>query len=180
MDYKVIALTVGLALGACGKPAVDERNASVADVAKAVSKAQAGEMRFQPGRWESSFKIESMEAPGMPAEAAKAVAGNTSHYATCLTQEKAAKPAADFFAKDARNCTYEHFTMGGGTIDAKMNCGADGGEAVVTMKGSYNPTHYEMKMESVTRVERQGPMTMRMAIEANHAGLCKGNEDGRG
>ncbi|MEO5809997.1 MAG: DUF3617 domain-containing protein [Sphingomicrobium sp.] len=176
-------MMVGLsmvALAACNKPAVDERNASVADVAKAVGKAQASEMKFQPGRWESSFTIESMEVPGMPAGAAKAAVGNKTHYATCLTQEKAAKPGSDFFAKDSKNCTYDLFTMGGGTIDAKMHCGNAGGSAVVTMKGNYSPTHYAMKMESVTNAERRGPLTMRMAIEANHAGQCKGNEDGRG
>ena len=176
----MIAGLMLMALAACHKPAVDERNASVADVAKAVSKAQAGEMKFNPGRWESSFTIESMNMPGMPASAAKAVAGNKTRYATCLTQEKAAKPGSDFFAKDSKNCTYDHFTMGGGKIDAKMHCGNAGGDAVVTMKGDYTPTHYAMRMESVTNAARQGPITMRMAIEANHTGQCKGNEDGRG
>ena len=166
-----------LALAACHKAAVVERNASVA---KAVGQAQASEMKFQPGRWESSFTIESMDVPGMPANAAKTVVGKTTHYATCLTPEKAARPGSDFFAKDSKNCTYDHFTMGGGAIDAKMHCGNAGGDAVVTMKGGYSPTHYAMTMESVTTVQRQGPLTMRMAIEANHAGPCKGNEDGRG
>ena len=169
-----------LALAACHKPAVDERNASVADVAKAVRQAQASDMKFTPGRWESSFKIESMEAPGMPAAAAKAVAGHVTRYATCLTKDKAAQPGSDFFARDSKNCTYDHFTMGGGAIDAKMHCGNAGGDAVVTMKGDYTPTHYALKMETVTNAARQGPITMRMAIDANHAGVCTGKEDGQG
>ena len=183
MDYRVIALTVSLALGACGKPAVDERNASVADVSKAVSKAQGGGMKFTPGRWESSFSITRMDAPGMPPEASQAMngmIGKKRDYATCLTKEKADKPGSDFFAKDARNCTYDHFTMGGGKIDAKMHCGAGDAAAVMTMNGSNSPTHYQLDMETQTRTGGAGPMTMRMAVEANHTGACKGNEDGRG
>ena len=50
-------------------------------------------------------------------------------YDYCLTPEQAKRPQGKFFNEQAaNNCRYDHFTMGGGKIDAAMRCNC---EAVV-------------------------------------------------
>ena len=173
-------LLVGLiaALGACDRATVDERNASAEDVAKAVNAARA-DMKFEPGRWESNVSFISMNAPGMPPEVSQAMQGSLGKehsYATCLSKAEAEKPAADFFAKDAKDCTYDHFKLGGGKIDAKMRCGADGRSVVMTMNGAYDSDSYDMMME--TAVDGGGtPVTMKMKVASNRVGDCRGDEN---
>lgn len=175
-------LLIGLigALAACDSgPTVDEKNASVTDVAEAVADAR-GAMKFEPGRWESNVTLVSMAAPGMPAGVADAMRGSfgkEQRYATCLTREQAEKPAADFFAKDAKDCTYDHFTMGGGKIDAKMRCGQGGRGVAMAMTGAYDSDSYDMTMNTQVDSGGAGPMTMTMKVASNHAGACRGDED---
>ena len=173
-------LLVGLiaALGACDRATVDERNASAEDVAKAVNAARA-DMKFEPGRWESNVTFVSMEAPGMPPEVSQAMQGSLGKehsYATCLSKAEAEKPAADFFAKDAKDCTYDHFNLGGGKIDAKMRCGADGKSVVMTMNGAYDSDSYDMVMETAIDGGDM-PITMKMKVASSRVGDCRGNEN---
>ncbi|HET7816378.1 MAG TPA: hypothetical protein VFK58_02235, partial [Sphingomicrobium sp.] len=67
----------GLALAACGsEPDVEVRNASVGEVAREVADASrgGGEM-IRPGKWQSTMRIESIEAPGMPESVKSAMRG---------------------------------------------------------------------------------------------------------
>lgn len=174
-------LLIGLiaVLGACDRAKVDEKNATPAEVAEAVADARA-DMKFKPGRWESNVTFVSMDAPGMPAEVGQAMRGTLgkeNRYASCLTKEQAEKPAADFFAKDAKDCTYDHFTLGGGKIDAKMRCGGEGRAVAMTMNGAYDSDSYDMNMETKIDSGGAGPMTMKMKIASSHVGACRGNED---
>lgn len=174
-------LLIGLiaALGACGGPDVDKKNASAAEVAKAVSDAR-GAMKFEPGRWESNVSFISMNAPGMPAEVSQAMQGalgKEHSYATCLSKADAEKPAADFFAKDAKDCTYDHFKLGDGKIDAKMRCGADGRSVVMTMNGAYDRDSYDMMMETAIDGGDDAPVTMKMKVASNRVGDCRGDEN---
>ena len=173
-------LLVGLFAGlvACDRATVDERNASAEDVAKAVNAARA-DMKFEPGRWESNVSFISMNAPGMPPEVSQAMQGSLGKehsYATCLTKAEAEKPAADFFAKDAKDCTYDHFKLGGGKIDAKMRCGADGKSVVMTMNGAYDSDSYDMVMETAIDGGDM-PITMKMKVASSRVGDCRGNEN---
>ena len=179
---KLLLIGLAASLSACDRGEVDKKNATPAEVAEAVSEARS-EMKFKPGRWESNVTLVSMEAPGMPAEVAQAMQGTLgkqSRYATCLTKEEAEKPAADFFARDAKDCTYDHFTLGDGKINAKMRCGGEGRGVAMVMNGAYDDDSYDMAME--TRVEGGGggPMTMKMKIAASYVGACRGNEDANG
>ena len=174
-------LLIGLiaVLCACDRAKVDEKNATPAEVAEAVADARA-DMKFKPGRWESNVTFVSMDAPGMPAEVSQAMQGTLgkeNRFASCLTKEQAEKPAADFFAKDAKDCTYDHFTLGGGKIDAKMRCGGEGRAVAMTMNGAYDSDSYDMNMETKVDSGGAGPMTMKMKIASSHVGACRGNED---
>lgn len=172
-------LIAALMLGACQQSSIDEKNASVEDVAKAVAGSDAA--KFAPGRWETRVRVLGIDAPGLPPEAAAGVqqaVAKTQVIATCLTPAQAANPEANFFNRDVKNCRYDRFKMGDGKIDAALTCTAPGGagSSSVQMSGTYAPTRYGMTMTTSANSGPAGAMTIRMAMDANHAGACRGDE----
>ena len=185
MKMILCVLACALPLAACNKgPRVDEKNASVAEVADKVRES-GGEASFiRAGQWQSKVTIEKFEMPGMPPEMVQRMktmmAQNQEHgFQTCLTAEDVTRPKEDFFAGKNNECRYDHFTMGGGKIDAEMHCGGKRGETqVMQMAGTYSPESYQMqtsmKMEGGQTPE--GSMAMTMRIEAQRTGECTGKE----
>ena len=178
MHRVMILLGLALPLAACGsKPAVDEKNASVEDVANKVAEVSQKEGFISPGKWQSTVTIDRMDMPDMPPEVAqqmkKMVAqGHTSQ--SCLTPEEAKQPKANFFSGNDK-CRYDHFTMGHGKIDAEMRCDQGGGTQLMQMTGTYSPNSYKMHMTSKGGAAGQN-MTMQMSVDAKRIGECTGKE----
>ena len=184
---KLIALIAcALPLAACNNsPKVDAKNASVAEVAQKVREADIDQSFVRPGRWESKVTVEQFEIPGMPPEMAQRMksmmAERQEHgFVTCLTPEEIKRPKEDFFAGKNKECRYEHFTMGGGKIDAVMRCDNKSGSApTMQMAGTYSPDAYQMhtsmKMAAGTGGEKG--MSMQMRIDARRVGECTGKEE---
>ena len=183
MRYTVIIIALA-ALTACNKgPEVDERNASVEEVAQKVRES-GGDALFQPGQWQTKVTVKDMTIPGMP----EAMQGRMKQMLaqrqnvvaeTCLTPDEAKKPGGKFFTgKESKDCRYDHFTMSGGKVDAVMRCKGSGGSSgamVMTLNGTYTPT------ESTTNVDMQisgpdGTMKMTAVTENKRIGDCKGEE----
>jgi len=182
MRLAVVLIACALPLGACNKgPQVNEKDASVAEVAKKVRESAGDQSFVRPGLWESKVTIEQFDIPGMPPEMAQRMktmmAENQEHgFENCLTPEDVKRPKEDFFAGKNNSCRYEHFTMGGGKIDAAMHCGGKRGETqVMQMAGTYSPDSYQMQtsMKVDGGAEREGAMAMTMRIEAQRVGECK-------
>jgi hypothetical protein len=174
-----------LSVAACNKgPQVNEKNASVAEVAQKVRESTGNEAFVRPGLWESKVTIEKFDVPGMPPEMAQRMktmmAENQEHgFQTCLTPEDVKKPKEDFFAGKSNECRYEHFTMGGGKIDAAMQCGGKQGRSqVMQMAGTYSPESYQMQtsMDVKGGSGPEGSMAMTMRIEAKRVGECKAGQ----
>ncbi len=167
----------------CNKgPEVDLKNASGTEVTKAVR--QSGVMTegamVEPGLWESKVTVHEMNIPGMPAEFADKMKETMAQHQpgasrSCLTPEEVKRPKEDFFGAD-KSCRYEHFTMGGGKIDIRMQCKREGGTQETTMTGSYTPTTYSMDMASNATGGEQSGMTMKMHVDAKRVGECTGKE----
>ena len=184
MKRSILALTIPLALAACNQgPEVDERNASVEDVAAKVREA-TGDGRFiRAGEWTSTSAIEEMTVPGFSAEEnarmKQVMAKSGSHeFTTCLTEEDVKQPEGKFFTGNDQ-CRYDHFTMSRGKIDAAMRCQATGGGTqVMTMTGSYAPDSYQMRMEMKGEgmPGASGAMTMRMRVDSKRIGECSAAE----
>lgn len=176
----VIVLSLGLA--ACKQQSVDVTNEKPSAVASKVPAADgAGAIRFQPGRWETEVKMIRLDMPGMPPEAKRMMEqmmGKGRTIGTCLTKEQAEKPDSRFFGQADASCTYDHFSMGGGKIDAKMTCKTSEGQQVTTMKGAFTGDTYQTTVET----QGQGPdgksMTMIMNVAAKRVGECTGKEAG--
>ena len=182
---RVVLVTCIAVLAACNKsPQVDAKNASVAEVAQKVREAGADSTFVNPGKWQSKVTIEEFEVPGMPPEMAQRMKETMAKFQergfeTCLTKEDAKRPKGDFFTGKNNRCRYDHFTMGGGKIDALMRCGGEGGATqVMAMVGTYSPEAYSMRM-AMTR--EGGPKssagtTMKMRVESHRIGACTGEE----
>jgi hypothetical protein len=168
---------VALALSACGDTnSVEAKNESVASVA---GKVAASEVKPRPGRWQGTFKLESMEMTGMPPQAREAMKksmGAEQTYFTCLTPEQAMKPDASFFQKSAPGCVYNHFSMAGGKLDAKMTCPAGNGPTEMTMAGTYGETDYDLKITGKGELQKGMAMNMSLAIAMHRVGECNGTE----
>lgn len=170
------------ALAACGQaePDVEVRNASVGEVAKEVAEAsREGGQMIRPGKWQSTMKIESIDAPGMPDSVKSAMRDMNDRaqvFESCLTKDQAERPKEDFFAGKDNSCRYDHFTMGEGRIDAKMRCSQGGMNQVMELDGNYSPTTYSMRMTSSTEGGEGAAanIRMQMRVDAKRIGECDG------
>ncbi len=165
-----------LSLSACKKEAVVAKNESAESVAK---KVQESGIKPQPGRWESSVKLEKMELPGMPPQAKEAMnkqMGAAQTFASCLTPEQVNAPGGGFLPNGAQDCKYEHFVMADGKIDGAMTCTQGGRTMKMTMAGQYSETNYDIKVTSQGEMQPGMPMSMEMSIASHRAGDCNGTE----
>lgn len=176
----LVAATLGaLALGGCQKSkTVVAENASVEDVASKVGTANA--MHMQPGRWESTYKLEKLDITGMPPQAREMMQRqmDTLHTVTsCLTPEQAARPPADFFNGDKSGCTFEHFAMAGGAIDARMNCKRPQGQMTMSVSGTYDGKSYIMHTSGVSEMPGGRTMTVASTMTGRRTGACDGTKN---
>lgn len=175
----ILMLSLVLPLAACGsKTSVNEKNASVEEVANKVAEVSKAEGTIQPGKWQSTMTIEEMNMPGMPAEQheqMKKMFAQAKVSETCITPEEARKPSAKMFAGNDQ-CRYDRFTMGGGKIDAEMHCN-EAGAKQTTMTGTYSPDSYAMQMSTRTDGGPAGEaVSMKMRVEAKRIGQCSAKE----
>ncbi len=125
-----------------------------------------------PGKWQITGKVVSMEMPGMPAGAAKMMAGRPFQHSYCLTPEDAAKGAKEMLANSTRDdCTYTKFDMKGGKLDAVMHCRSPQGDMNMSMSGDYGPTAYSSTSTMVIEGP-QGTMKTTSKIEGKRIGDC--------
>ena len=176
----LLPLIAALALAGCGsKSSIDAKNESAESVAK---KMAASDLKPRPGRWESAMKIDKMELPGMPpqaqAEMQKSL-GATRTFASCLTPEQVNRPNAGFFGSHQTGCTYQHFTMAGGTIDAEMTCDRAPMQMHMTMQGTYSNDNYTIHVNNQGTVAPGKTMSSTMSIESRRVGECNGTEQNK-
>ncbi len=173
-----------LPLAACNKgPQINEKNASVGQVAHKVREAAAGQRLVEPGKWETKVSVLDVDIPGMPPEMAaqmKQTMGKMQehNFSTCLTEEDVKRPKEDFFAGNNKDCRYDHFTMSGGKIDAALRCQGKGeaGAMTMTINGSYAHDSYEATMAMDVAGGREGGMKIRSHSESHRVGQCSAAE----
>jgi hypothetical protein len=175
---KILPAAALCALAACNNgPSVSENNAKPSEVADAVA-AAGGEVLLRPGRWETTMKVDMSGMPGManmPPEVAKqmqAAMNRTVTSTSCLTPEQVKKPGPEVFAGADKRCTYDHFSMAGGKIEAKMTCKEGGVSSTMTMSGTYSADHYTAQ-NSVTVADGGGRgTTTKATLDSRRVGDC--------
>ena len=173
-----------LVLAACGKSdeGVSAKNASVDEVQEKVAAAAKSGEFMAPGQWKGSMKVTNLVFPEeekMPAamrDQMKAQMAKGHSFENCLTPEEARDPRKNLADNQGGQCTYDHFEMANGVIDAKMTCNAGGAKRVMTMNGTYSRDSYDMKMSA--RGDGSGPaaMSMDMEMSARRVGECKAGD----
>jgi hypothetical protein len=177
MKYAVLLVACALPLAGCGKPDVEAKNASAAEVAEKV-RAAGADVRMKPGKWAMTAVVEKVEMPGMPPEMAAAfsnTSGQETKFESCLTQAEADRPAGKFFGGDKNgDCTYERFTMSGGKIDARANCKIGAMQQTIAMNGQFGEEQFSLRQS----VETDGPpgstgkMKATVRIDSRRVGEC--------
>lgn len=183
MKALMLVLPLTMVAACDNSPKVEAENASIEEVAGKVREANAGStMIVRPGQWESTVELESIEVPGMPAEAVaqmkKTMARVATGHKSCLTPEQAKKPKEDFFAGANSNCRYDKFSMDGGKMTGTMRCTSpQGGSQLIQFDGTYAPEAYEMRMASTMEgASPGGSMKMVMRMSSKRVGECDGSE----
>jgi hypothetical protein len=178
MMKKTMMMTAGAALAllaGCGGGGEAEKAKTGPQSAEEVAK-EMSQMQLRPGQWETTTQILSMEAPGVPAEATKAVTDEKTTVATCITPEQAAKPDASFLSgQQGANCSYSDFDMSGGKVRGRISCqNKDApGSMTMAMSGTYAEEEYDFGMDMELRGDAPGQsMTMKARTSGRRVGEC--------
>lgn len=116
--------------------------------------AEMNEVNLEPGEWENTVEIVDVKIEGLP-EGAPAgmmdsIKGQKTTSKSCITEEQAQNPGAEFFAAQEKTaCEVKKFDMSGGAISSEMACSNMGapGKMNMAMDGQYGPSSYDMTMK---------------------------------
>jgi hypothetical protein len=172
-------------LAACGQSNDDKPgNVAATDaMTKEDVAAVIDTVKMRPGQWESSYTLEDIAMPNMPAGAPveqieqqmKATMSRAS-IRHCVTPQQAEKPSGDMFSgqKD-KDCTYKGFAMGRGAMKGQVSCKKDGTVMNATMSGTYGSDRYDIGMDMAMSGAAQGQtMTMKARTSGKWLGAeCK-------
>lgn len=128
---------------------------------------------LEPGEWENTVEIVDVKIDGLPEGAPTSMMdsmkGKVTTSKSCITEEQAKNPGAQFFAaQEKTNCEVKKFNMSGGAVSSEMTCndmGGAPGEMTMTMDGQYGPSSYDMTMNMIG-----GAAGMKMNISAKSNG----------
>jgi hypothetical protein len=128
---------------------------------------------LEPGEWENSVEIVDVKIDGLPdgvpAGAMDSMKGKVTTSKSCITEEEAKNPGAQFFAaQEKTNCEVKKFDMSGGAVSSEMACsnmGGAPGSMTMVMDGKYGPSSYDMTMNM-----NGGAAGMKMNISAKSSG----------
>jgi hypothetical protein len=173
----IATAAAALSLGGCKKKdSVEANNASVQSVA---DKVAASGIKPKAGQWVSTVKIDKMDIAGMPPQAKAMMQqriGQARTATSCLTPEQANKPDASFFQQASKDCSYDHFSMTDGKIDAKMTCKHGAASQTMLMSGTYSEESYNIAINTQGEAQPGMPMTMAMSVASKRTGECTGKE----
>jgi hypothetical protein len=175
MMMKQLIWLVPLALAGCGqKPKVDLKDVSVADVAAKMQETGVVANTLKPGLWQATVKLDSIAAPGMPQveKQMQQSAGQARTITECLTEETVKKPFDRFTEGLSGDCRYEHFTMGGGRIDNRLQCTTGQLKRTIATQGTYDAQNYSLKINSDATGGPIPRTLMAMSLDAKRTGDC--------
>jgi hypothetical protein len=171
------ALAAALLLVACGSREESRNGAAEANAAGNAASAEGATAdparpgptagprarSMQPGQWEITSQMTSVEAPGMPpaalAQMRAQLASQRQTQLQCITPEQAANPARNLVGRDAgrQGCQFPSTTFADGLIRISAICRQPGGPASMRMAldGSFTAT----ELNGTLSVEMTGPRT---------------------
>lgn len=166
MARRLLLAAAALA-GGCGGAGAD--NMTDAEVA-----AELAGMRIEPGLWQVSSEVVDVRAPDLPHEVRQRMIGPRRRMRHCITPEQAARPDANFLAaRPGSACVYRDFRVRGGRLSGRMTCP----EASASMRGSYGPRAYDLRMEMESPMANGATMTLELRSRGRRIGDCGEDEE---
>jgi hypothetical protein len=131
----------------------------------------AAQAQVQPGQWEATVTVQSIDMPGAPPQVAAMMKGKTTRQSYCITPEQAAKGPQEML-KQNPSCHFTKYSMMGGVMSTAMTCAQNGGTMTAQANGKYTPTSFNVTSTAVMT----GKMSMRMtsAGTGRRLGPCTG------
>ena len=173
-----IAMVSALLLASCGgQSATENQQAGAAEgtseAPAAAAAAGGGDVTIQPGMWESTVEVLSMNVPNLPQGVTLPKQAAVTSRA-CLTAAQVGAAGPNFFSgnKDA-NCTSENFSMAGGRLQGTVQCNISGTQTRATMDGRFTPTSYEVTQHVETTVSGMATQ-QEVRVTSRRVGDCPG------
>lgn len=174
----IVLPAIALLAGCNGGTTIKAENASMAEVAEAAKDA----VKLEPGKWETTVSILSMDGPGLPPQVVEQMKAQMKDQKveTCLTPEQVKNPPKDMFGS-AANCTYEKFEMSGGKMSGTLVCKAPAGAAMGdirgTVSGNFASTSYDVTSETTMNMPAMpgatgGKITSKTKVTGKRIGAC--------
>jgi len=162
----MISAIAALTLAACGGQSGGNESGSTKSATGGGESAT-----LQPGQWEMTTTIVSMNVPNMPQGMNPPMPPPTT-VSVCLTPEQARAPGGGFITGSDQNtgCRSENFTMANGRIQGVVQCDAQGTTMRANISGQFSADNYEITQQVETAASG---MTMNM--EARTAGRRTGD-----
>lgn len=136
----------------------------------------AAQAQVQPGQWEASSTINSIDMPGAPPQVAQMMksqmsGGKKTRMTYCITPQQAAQGPQEML-KQNPSCRFTKYSMKGGMISTEMSCAQNGGTMTARASGSYTPTSFNVTSNAVM----SGQMSMRLSSTSvgRRIGPCTG------
>lgn len=173
----VLPVAAALLLAACGDKPGDDAAKSLEQVAKEAERIEKPE----PGQYESTMKMVALDIPGLPAEQAEQMKGmmegvSSQTQSFCLTKEEAEQGFEEMIRKSQQGeCSFDRFNATANTIDAKMTCKDEEGQATISMKGTMDATSstMDMEMDQSNPGIPGGKVHMKMQVMSKRVGECE-------
>lgn len=175
---KIVLPAIAMLAACNSKPTVHLENASVDEVEAATKNV----VKTEPGKWETSIAVLSIDGPDLPPQTVTEMKQRMSDQKieTCVTPEEADKPAWDMLGM-AKNCTFEKFEMTGGKFSGVMTCKnsssmPNGMRA--TMSGNFAGASYDvttattMRMPPIPARPAGGDITTTTQVTGKRIGAC--------
>lgn len=175
----IIAATASIALlAACSDGGADtDGDGTITGEEMAAEAASGDGVKMRAGQWEHTVQFTDLEMPGVPEEMQGMVKQNMGSGITttsCMTEEEANRPDADFFGGEGNeDCTYEEFDRTGNKMKLRMTCDAgDGGTAKVAMDGEFNAESFTLTMDNQVSGTQAGAINMKGTVTGKRIGDC--------
>lgn len=169
-----------LALAACSDNGADaDGDGTITNEEVAAEAASGDAIKMRAGEWENTVEFTEFDIPGVPESMKDMIAGQMGKSITttsCITQEEAEKPDAEFFGGEKNdNCTYDEFDRSGGSLKLRMTCATDeGGTANIAMDGEFGAESFTLTMDNAISGTQAGDVTMKGKVTGKRIGDCPG------
>ena len=180
--YIAISVLILVALTACSDSSADRDGDGIIDKdERAAEMASDAFIPMKPGRWETKFTFTDIAVPTLGKAQKRQIMEEVAKSASsisCLTQEEAKKPGADFFGGEgAEKCTYRTFDVSGQNAKMGLTCGMEGmGSVDMDMAGTMNDSQFDFDTEVAMRLPMIGRIKLQGTAVGKHVGACTGQE----